>query len=303
MAELTKDNTTSQLAPFLKWPGGKRWLAPLLRDVVIHELRGTYYEPFLGAGAVFLQVRPKCSVLSDTNRDLMHFVSVVRRRPEDVVRAVWRWSNTAECYAAVRRSVPRSDVGRAARFLFLNRTCWGGIYRTNRDGHFNVPFGDSGRRLCSLRHVIEVSAVFEHSTLLVQDFAQAIRCAHKGDAVYADPPYTGKGENNGFLRYNEKLFSWSDQERLARECRSARRRGAFVAVSGLQHDELLSLYDGWWVLKLSRHSTVGRERSSRHEISEVVMFSRRPKGLPSKLSQKVRRIGRHPPRNKGRNGQ
>jgi DNA adenine methylase len=265
----------------------------LLRNVVLQALEGTYYEPFLGAGAVFLEVRPTSSVLSDTNQELIHFIDVVRGCPEAVVRAVWRWSNTAECYAFVRRSVPRSDVGRAARFLFLNRTCWGGVYRTNRRGLFNVPFGDSRRRLCSMGHVTEVSAVFANAKLLVQDFEPAIQCAEKGDVVYADPPYTGKGENNGFVRYNEKLFSWSDQERLAGTCQSAKRRGAFVAVSGLHHDELLSLYSGWWALTLSRHSTVSRIRSSRHKISEVVIFSRRPKGLPSKLIHEVRQIGRY----------
>ena len=292
LTKLSKEIVTPRMPPFLKWPGGKRWLAPSLRNVLLQELEGTYYEPFLGAGAVFLEIRPQTSVLSDTNQELIQFIAVVRGSPEAVVRAVWRWSNTAECYAAVRNSVPRSDVGRAARFLFLNRTCWGGIYRTNRSGLFNVPFGDSGRRLCSMRHVTEVSAAFSNATLLAQDFESAICCAGKGDVVYADPPYTGKGENNGFIRYNEKLFSWSDQERLAKACRSAKRRGAFVAVSGLQHDELLALYNGWWVLKVSRHSTVSRERSSRQKISEVVVFSRRPQNLPPMLDREVRRIGR-----------
>ncbi|MCH8043054.1 MAG: Dam family site-specific DNA-(adenine-N6)-methyltransferase [Planctomycetes bacterium] len=290
MTDLTKQDSTPRLLPFLKWPGGKRWLAPLLRAIMVRELTGTYYEPFVGAGAVFLQLRPERSVLSDTNSDLIHFFNVVRTRPEEVVRAVWQCSNTAECYARVRRRVPRSDVGRAARFLFLNRTCWGGIYRTNKVGEFNVPFGDSGRRLCSLQHVIDVSAVYSNAALAVQDFESGFRCAKSGDAIYADPPYTGKGENNGFVRYNEKLFSWSDQVRLARECRSAKQRGVFVAVSGLRHDELLSLYSGWWVLKLSRHSTVSRELASRRQITEVAIFSRKPKELPMQLRQKLKRI-------------
>lgn len=291
MIQMTNNNQSSVLVPFLKWPGGKRWLAPLLSNIISHELIGTYYEPFLGAGAVFTQLKPERSVLSDNNNDLIHFWEVVRDRPEDVVRKVWRWSNTAECYKRVRKSVPYSDVGRAARFLFLNRTCWGGIYRTNKNGDFNVPFGNSGRKLCSLEHVLKVSAVFTNAELIVQDFKYAISCAQSGDVVYADPPYTVKGENNGFVRYNEKLFNWDDQERLARECRSAKQRGVFVMVSGLYHHELLTLYRGWWALKQLRHTTVSRKLSSRHKISEVVLFSRKPKKLSKDLQKQLIRIG------------
>lgn len=281
MTDSTASRESEVITPFLKWPGGKRWLAPTLCEVIRAELSGTYFEPFVGAGAVYLAARPLKAVLSDTNGQLIDFLNTVSQQPEAVVRATWRWSNTAECFQKVRRSVPRTEVGSAARFLYLNRTCWGGLFRTNQNGDFNVPFGDTGRRLCSLQHVVCVSAEYARASISAQDFEVAIDSSVKGDVVYADPPYTGKGENNGFIRYNERLFSWSDQERLAKACRSARRRGVFVIVSGLQHHDVLSLYPGWWVLQKSRHSRVSRDISARREIHEIVLFSRRPAGLPN----------------------
>ncbi len=134
--------------PFLKWPGGKRWLAPWLAEIIRPELGGSYYEPFLGGGAVFLQLSPATAVLSDLNEDLITTLDTIRNYPERVVHAAWRFTNTKTCYERVRKMGPRTDIGAAARFLYLNRTCWGGIYRLNRKGEFNTPFGNSGRAIC-----------------------------------------------------------------------------------------------------------------------------------------------------------
>lgn len=287
---LSKYDTPKRISPFLKWPGGKRWLAPLLSELISAETSGRYFEPFLGAGAVFLQLQPKRAILSDTNEELVHFLGTIGNSAEAVVRLVQTWENTAECYAKVRSSNPRSNVRRAARFLFLNRTCWGGIYRTNRRGEFNVPFGNSGRPICSLEEVVKAAAIYKRARLVVDDFEAVITDARGGDAVYADPPYTVKGENNGFIRYNEKLFSWHDQERLSLACRSAKRRGAFVCVSGLNHVDLLSLYPGWWAMKMPRYSTVGRDPVSRKKVSEVVIFSRKPRAASKETLNSLKRI-------------
>lgn len=290
MNDRSEQQSSVILTPFLKWPGGKRWLAPTLREVIRRELMGTYYEPFVGAGAVFLATRPLHASLSDTNPALIDFMTTISAHPNAVVQAVWKWSNSADCYSRVRDSQPRSDIGRAARFLYLNRTCWGGVFRTNQKGEFNVPFGNSGRKLCSLKHVLDVAAQYANASMVERDFEPAIHLATKGDVVYADPPYTGKGENNGFIRYNEKLFSWRDQERLAAACRSARNRGVFVVVSGVLHPDLLSLYKGWWVLRLRRHSRVSRTVSARRQICEVLLFSRWPSGLQKLDCDQLNRI-------------
>jgi DNA adenine methylase len=275
--DVLNENVRIGCAPFLKWPGGKRWLAPLLSKIFKPELAGTYFEPFSGAASVFLEFLPSEAVLSDTNAELIDTFLTVREDPSTVVDRVWRFSNTADCYYQVRASSPRTAVSRAARFVYLNRTCWGGVYRLNRRGEFNVPFGDSGRALCSRAHVQEVARRLKLAELSVSDFEPIMANARRGDVVYADPPYTTRGENNGFVRYNESLFRWKDQMRLAAASRRARSRGAFVAISGLFHPDVLSLYPGWWVLRLSRASRVSRKLTGRKEIHEALIVSRRPK--------------------------
>jgi DNA adenine methylase len=264
--------------PLLKWPGGKTWLASFLAPVFERELsdQGTYYEAFLGGGAVFFFLHPKKAVLSDVNRQLIEFYQSIQSDGEAVLRRVWQYSNSRECYYRVRRMKPRTDTGRAAQFLFLNRTCWGGVFRLNRDGKFNVPFGDSGRIICRRESVREASRALKGTTLQHSDFEEVIARACEGDVVYADPPYTTVGQGNGFLRYNERLFKWADQVRLARACEDAAQRGAFVVVSGLWQKEILALYKGWWARQASRKSLVSRLPAARRSVSEAVLCSKKP---------------------------
>lgn len=277
--------------PCLKWPGGKQWLVPKLVPVLKAELSRVYREPFFGAGAVFFALGPSKAAISDVNPELIDFIKCLEKFPERILRTVWRMSNTAECYYRVRSSNPKSSIGRAGRFLYLNRTCWGGIFRTNRLGEFNVPFGDSGRRICRKEGLLACSRALARVEMKCCDFEESIKRAAEGDVVYADPPYTTRGENNGFVRYNETLFSWNDQVRLAKACREAAGRGAFVAVSGLWHREVLDLYNGWWAWRLPRNSSVSRDPSGRGSVNETVIFSRKPGVSPGCNRKWAGRIG------------
>ena len=279
--------------PLLKWPGGKRWLAPVLTSLLREELSGTYFEPMLGSGAVFLKLAPTSAHLADMNAELVSCLETIRDHPEAVIRRLWHLSNTADCFYRVRSMKPRTKVGLAARFVFLNRTCWGGLYRINRAGEFNVPFGNSKRVICRKASLMSVAKCLRGVRLRCADFEATIAIAGKGDVVYADPPYVSVGQNNGFVRYNEHLFAWRDQERLARASRSAARRGAFVTVSGLWHDSVLALYPGWWAIRVERDSLIAREVACRRPVSEVLIFSRRPRcwgSLPVAALGSLRRL-------------
>ena len=127
-------SSSSGSLPFIKWPGGKRWLAPNLAEAVESELEDRYVEPFLGGGAVFFALEPARAVLSDLNPELIDLYSWVKRDPNLLVERVWRFSNTAECFYRARASKPRTSLGRAARMLYLSRTSFGGIYRLNKSG-------------------------------------------------------------------------------------------------------------------------------------------------------------------------
>ncbi len=267
------------ISPFLKWPGGKRWISHEIARVIGPEIKqgSRYFEPFLGAGAVYLRLEPNDALLSDVNKELIRFIQICCCYPEEVVAATWRFSNTKECYYRVRASKPRNDVTWAARFLYLNRTCWGGVYRLNRQGEFNVPFGNSGRQICSKETVLDAINVFKCAEFASHDFEYSFSKARSGDAVYADPPYTSRGQYNGFIRYNESLFSWADQCRLAVTAKSARQRGVFVAISGVMHRDILALYKNWWLASLMRKTCVARKIDRRVVFNEVLLLSRRPR--------------------------
>ena len=236
-----------------------------------------------------MHLRPTNAVLSDINADLISTLNTVRENSEKVLAAIWRFSNTRECYERVRRSKPRSEVAAAARFIFLNRTCWGGVYRLNRRGEFNVPFGNSGRVICRGAQLSALAKSLDNTELIASDFESVINRVRRGDVCYADPPYTTKGANNGFLRYNERLFSWDDQIRLAYASRAAASRGGFIVVSALWHDGVLDLYRGWWACKVRRTVCVGRNIRSRVPIDEALVFSRLPR-MSTLFESEIRKL-------------
>ena len=271
--------------PILKWPGGKRWLSSLLADLIRNELENCYYEPFVGGGAIFLAVNPPKAILSDINDQLIDFYRTCVKIPNEVVTRARRFSNVEEDYYVARSSRPRTPAGKAGRFLYLNRTCWGGIFRLNRQGEFNVPFGDSGRVICCRKAVCDAANRFKAAEFLCRDFSEAFEEAQAGDVVFADPPYTSRGQFNGFVRYNENKFSWEDQVRVSVSARSARNRGAFVIVCGSFHREVLALYRNWWAVEIRRSSLVARDPDARRKVSECLMISRKPKLIPAEMNR------------------
>ena len=283
----TYEGDSDCVRPYLKWPGGKRWLAPWLVDCLISELKGEYYEPFLGGAAVFLHLNPSSAVLSDINSDLIESIDTIRKYPSQVVHAAWRFSNTRTCYERVRRSIPRSAIGAAARFLYLNRTCWGGIYRLNRKGEFNTPFGNSGRVICRKSDVLHASSRFNRAILKSSDFEDVLTACGEGDVAYLDPPYATSGIGECFVRYNSQPFAWNDHLRLAGAALRASSRGAFIALSAFWRDEFVSMYPGWWVGQVLRHSNVSQVPAKRRKISEVVMFNRIPKSFANQIGEKI----------------
>ena len=210
---------------------------------MIPNRRGRYFEPFLGGGAVFFSFRPWPATLSDVNTDLINAYQQVRDNPEGIINRLRHMRIDCTIYSTIRATRPRSPLSRAVRLLYLNRTAFNGVYRVNRRGEFNVPFGcKDGTVLCDPSLIRSASSALQNRTILVADFESIIDCASKHDVVYADPPYTTRHDNNGFRRYNECLFSWSDQERLAEACRRATRRGVTVFISNAAHTEIASLY-------------------------------------------------------------
>lgn len=263
--------------PFLKWPGGKRWLTRYVASALGCRGYRRYFEPFLGGGAVFFALQPEVATLSDINADLISTYIQVRCRPQELIRRLKELSVDQATYNHLRETEPRNRVDRAVRFLYLNRTSFGGIYRLNQKGRFNVPFGGGQRTPAPLWEdglLVDASRSLRSAEICVGDFEDGLAGARGGDLVYCDPTYTVAHNNNGFVRYNERNFSWDDQRRLAALCRRLVKRGATVIVSNAANDEVLDLYRCPEVLSVSRSSTVCPRSEKRGLAKEVLLVFR-----------------------------
>lgn len=260
--------------PFLKWPGGKRWLVANHSDWLVSST-GKHIEPFLGGAAVFFHLAPQASLLSDANEELIETYCAVRDDPDGVFDRL-RSHHGKHCksyYYRMRSTRPRTPVSRAAKFLYLNRTCFNGLYRVNLNGVFNVPMGSKTSVVLATDDFAATSQLLGKTKLFAGDFASSIERATAGDFVYADPPYTVKHNLNGFVKYNENIFSWADQVRLASALRDAASRGAYVMVSNADHPSVRELYDDeiWRCQSVSRYSRLASASEHRRGTTELIV--------------------------------
>jgi DNA adenine methylase len=240
--------------PFVKWAGGKGQLIDKLKPF-FPEKFGTYFEPFLGGGAVFFSLlvsaRQFDAFLSDTNKELITTYSVIKDEPERLISTLARHK---ECYErapedyfyAVRESEPTFNVEIAARLIFLNKTCFNGLYRVNSKGKFNVPFGRyRNPAICDKENLKAVSNALRWSKAKIAclDYSEAAKQAKKDDFLYFDPPYHPVSKTANFTAYTQSGFSPKDQENLAKLCKELSDRGCKVLVSNSNTEDVLSLYD------------------------------------------------------------
>lgn len=230
-----------------------------------------YFEPFCGGAAVFFHLRPPRAVLSDTNAELINCYMEVKHRPEAVISALRQWENSSDSYYLVRESRPRSQTKRAARVIYLTSLSFNGIFRVNRLGEFNVPYGQRTRSVPGDRDkIIAASRRLKTARLLVADFEAVAADAKRDDVIYFDPPYTVAHGNNGFVKYNEKILQWDDQIRLAEVASVAASKGCKVIVSNADHPAIHELYKGFHVKCIERSSVMAASASFRRPIVEIL---------------------------------
>jgi len=261
--------------PFLKWAGGKRWFVNQHLDG-IPAYTGTYFEPFLGSGAVFFALKPNRAILSDRNEDLIGTFLAVKRNWQGVQALLRRYQqlHSKRFYYWMRRSRPRTATARAARLIYLNRTCWNGLYRVNKRGEFNVPKGTKKTVLLNSDDFDQISQALEHASLLVSDFEPVIQQAQQGDLIFVDPPYVTSHSDNGFLKYNEELFSWNDQVRL-RDCLlEAKKRRAHILVTNADSPLIRRLYEKSFSIRaVTRSSVIAASPARRGIRPELIIRS------------------------------
>lgn len=266
------------MKPFLKWAGGKRWLVRRISNLLPPYRQ--YYEPFLGSGALFFAIEPESAVLSDTNPELVNCYRCVRNRWRSVVKVLTELKVDTTTYYKTRErmDVEEDRVRRAAYFIYLNKTCWNGLYRVNRDGKFNVPIGKHIRpnyRVFDEEHLKAASQLLKRAEILCCDFEHAVSAVRgKQHFVYFDPPYITTHITNGFTKYNSALFKESDELRLAQVAAKLIRRGVGVMVSNAAHPLIRQLYDGdFYKTQLSRTSRIAGDKARRGMVGELLVTS------------------------------
>lgn len=266
--------------PFLKWAGGKRWFVHHYAHLFPTEF-DRYIEPFIGGGAAFFHLAPRQAVLGDTNVDLINTYSAIQQD----WRLVYRYlrehhsNHSPAYYYKIREKRLRSSFSRAAQFIYLNRTCWNGLYRVNLQGAFNVPIGTKSSVVYEDDHFDRVSKALQGCTLVVSDFEELIDLAGEGDFVFVDPPYTVRHNHNAFIKYNEKLFSWFDQIRLFQAIKRAESRGALILGTNAYHQSVRELYENDFdTMCVHRNSSISSKASSRSKFEELVILTKRGDG-------------------------
>lgn len=264
------------VSPFLRWAGGKRWLVPQLRELLGDVIIGDYYEPFLGGASVFLAL-PVTGMahLADLNADLIEVYEEVRDDPASIAAMVSSYRNTAEDYYSARASSPAGPQERAARFIYLNHTSFNGIFRVNLKGEYNVPYGHrKSPSFPDTAALTQVSGRLQSATLTSADFETSLQSAGTGDLIFLDPPYTVAHNNNGFVKYNQHLFSFEDQERLARTIGSAVERGADFILTNAAHSSIDELFSplGHRVT-VNRRNVIGGSNAGRGRAEEYLFTS------------------------------
>ena len=260
--------------PFLKWAGGKQWLAPLADRLLPEGFSGTYYEPFLGGGAMFFALSPNRAILSDANAELIATCEALRDDVESVIRTLRRYPHDRTFFEQIRRRRPRTPTTVAARFIYLNKTAFNGLYRVNLKGEFNVPFGSYvNPSICQEDRLRSAAKALNGATMYSGDFETAVARSQSGDFAYLDPPYVTGHNNNGFLKYNAPLFSWDDQLRLSMVARRLRDKGVLVLVTNADHAAVTELYEGFFRYRVQRNSLIGGVGSARSNVSEMLVSS------------------------------
>ncbi len=258
---------------FLKWAGGKRWLVSNHSNLFPVKYK-SYLEPFMGSGAVYFYMRPKTAILGDANEDLINTYTAIKEDWRSVYKLLKSYHrlHCEEFYYEIRAKAFRSPVKKAVRFIYLNRTCWNGLYRVNLKGSFNVPIGSKTNVVLDNDDFEVVSRVLNNADLHVTDYQKIVDSARKNDFLFVDPPYTVKHNLNGFVKYNDRLFSWDDQIRL-RDCiDNAVSIGVKVLLTNADHESVRKLYKGVGkMIRLDRLSVISGNASARGRYSELIV--------------------------------
>lgn len=269
--------------PFVKWVGGKRQLLKQFRELGLYPpeafspMTSTYYEPFVGGGAVFFDLLPKNAKLSDLNSELVITYNVIKSNVDELIESLQKHIYDKEYYLKVRAEKVEdlSEIEVASRFIFLNHTGFNGLYRVNKSGQFNVPFGRySSPVICDEDNLRRVSNALRDTIITHQDYKNVLEAAQNGDFIYFDPPYYPISTTSSFTSYTTEGFLEREQTELRDTFITLHERGCFVMLSNSDTPFINKLYSGFngiTINKITAGRAINSKGTGRGKITEVLI--------------------------------
>lgn len=272
---LSLETSVTPPRPFLKWAGGKGQLLPQYQPF-FPKTFGTYYEPFLGGGAVFFRLLPDRAVLTDINPELVNVYCCVRDQVEAMIEQLTQHQSlhSPDYYYKLRSTVGKTDVEKAARLVYLNKTCYNGLYRENSKGEFNVPIGRyKAPRICHPELLRSVSRTLKNIRIGVNPFTAVSEAARSQDFVYFDPPYYPISLTSRFTEYNRYTFGEAEQIRLRDTFAQLAQRGVKVMLSNSDCPFIRDLYKDFQIHAIFASRSINSNAQKRGRITEVLVTS------------------------------
>jgi DNA adenine methylase len=268
--------------PFLQWVGGKREMINQYQGLLPNKFK-KYYEPFLGGGAMFFYLRPKHAILLDINRELVVAYKGIKQYSEEVVEILksLKSKHSKVLYDRIRSLDREFDIFTelsipelTARMIYLNQTCFNGLYRVNKKGEFNVPIGSSLNRLiCDEKNILSVSEALKNIEIQCGDFTTILDKLEGDDFVYLDPPYYPVSQHSDFTRYSKEKFYIEDQVRLKEFVDTCTKKGVKVMLSNSNSEFINDLYKDYLITEVNSSRNLNCKKTLRGKVSEVVVIN------------------------------
>lgn len=269
------------VVPFLKWVGGKRKLIPEIKKMLPGGLsKYTYYEPFVGGGALLFDLQPTQAVINDSNEELINVYTVIRDHPKELIDELKKHKNTPEYFYEIR-SIDRkpifnniSNIERASRIIYLNKTCYNGLYRVNNSGKFNSPFGKYKNPNIINESVIKAVSNYLNNAqveILNVDYEVPLRNVSKNAFVYLDPPYHPISKSSNFTGYVRGGWGEKDQLRLRDICNNLNKKGVKFLLSNSSSDFIKEIYDEYNIHTVRASRSINSDSSKRGKVDELLI--------------------------------
>lgn len=263
------------IKPFLKWAGGKTQLIPQLTQYVPSKFN-KYIEPFIGGGAFFFFLNPSKPIISDSNRELIITYKAVRDSVQDIIKILENYKNEEEFYYEIRGLNPKelSETEIAARLIYLNKTCFNGLYRVNKKGQFNVPYGKRKSDFLNKQLLLITSEFLQNTTIVNSDYINVLNnYPEKGDFVFLDPPYYPVGKYSDFKRYTKEFFYHEDHIELKNMFDRLVEIGCFVLLTNSNHPFVLELYNEYEIKVVDTKRLISSNPKTRNGKDIIVIGS------------------------------